>query len=205
MSVRGMAQRALRVVREHDDVALLHELRETCPSSAPRARAIARRPDESAVGCERAREVCARSVATASARARSARRAARAVSRATCRARRRRRCRPAPSARRAPPCSARRCAAPPARCSAERVRTTGTGASGEIRAVSPNQYSSSIASPATSTRTREKSGIVKSRRRVAPGRAERHSTQLRSVRRRAAKKRARPVSFGADQRRTNDA
>src|SRR5215470_10575319 len=51
-------------------------------------------------------------------------------------------------------------AAPPGRCSAERVRTTGTGASGEIRAVSPNQYSSSIASPATSTRTREKSGIV---------------------------------------------
>jgi hypothetical protein len=36
----------------------------------------------------------------------------------------------------------------------------GTGASGEIRAVSPNQYSSSIASPATSTRSFEKSGIV---------------------------------------------
>src|SRR5690606_33767983 len=51
-------------------------------------------------------------------------------------------------------------AAPPGRCSDEPARTTGTGASGEIRVVSPNQYSSSIASPATSTRTREKSGIV---------------------------------------------
>src|SRR5262245_48662493 len=39
---------------------------------------------------------------------------------------------------------------------------------------------------------------------MAPGRACRHSTQLRSVRRRT-KKRARPVSFGAAQRRTDSA
>ena len=43
-------------------------------------------------------------------------------------------------------------AAPPGRCSADKVFTTGTGASGEMRPVSPNQYSSSIASPIATTR-----------------------------------------------------
>ena len=43
-------------------------------------------------------------------------------------------------------------AAPPRRCSSRVTRTTGTGASGEIRSTSPNRYRSSIASPTTSTR-----------------------------------------------------
>ena len=50
-------------------------------------------------------------------------------------------------------------AAPPGRLSVAPARTTGTGASGDSRAASPNQYSSSIASPATTMLSAEKSGI----------------------------------------------
>src|SRR5690606_38409772 len=64
------------------------------------------------------------------------------------------------------------------RCSVETVFTTGTGASGEMRPVSPNQYSSSIASPATRTRTVENSGTDIATR-FAVRKAGRHSIRIR--------------------------
>jgi hypothetical protein len=60
--------------------------------------------------------------------------------------------------------------APPARTSSFFTCTTGTGASGEMRAVAPCQYRSSITSPHTSTRQAEKSGKEKCMRRQAPAR-----------------------------------
>ena len=93
--------------------------------------------------------------------------------------RRRRRRRPCRRATAVPPSAAMLCAtlaAPPSRTCSDSNRTTGTGASGEMRVTRPTMKRSSITSPTTSTRQAGESRRRDRARGAASSARQRHAT-----------------------------